>query len=112
MDFDKVRTIIRNIGRLPRSLECDIGKISLLSEIEELGAIIVSSDNKVLEAYTFVERKIHALHFLCNTNRTRIQAMTSASRSRKISNCINITAVPIRTTNIDIGHNLFGFIPF
>jgi predicted RNase H-like nuclease (RuvC/YqgF family) len=34
MDFDKVQTIIRNIGR----------------------AIIVSSDNKVLEAYTFVER--------------------------------------------------------
>jgi hypothetical protein len=56
IDYDKIQTIIKNMAHLPQNNPCDIGEVSLLSEIAELGVIVVSSDNKVLEAYQFVNR--------------------------------------------------------
>jgi len=51
-----IKEIAFHLGKLPREPRLDIGEISFLNLLNRPEIIVVSSDNDVLDVYTFVNR--------------------------------------------------------
>ena len=48
--------IVELLDRLPSNIQCDIGEMSLLSELKLADSVLVSSDKNALYSYKFVGR--------------------------------------------------------
>ncbi len=56
LDGGDVHVMIEKLRKLPSTIDCHIGELSLHPELDEPQVILVSSDTNVLKAYEFVDR--------------------------------------------------------